>query len=146
MGKGNEKKEEVSKNETQENLNETLKLIQKERESLNETLKLMDEKKVELEKLQDDLNIAKEEAKEQATSFSKLKEVDKVTLRNDSIQTGAELKKEEKITITIPKSELNPHEMNVPVTVNGWTYNIKRGERVEVPMTVFNILKEAKYL
>ena len=146
MGKGNEKKEEVSKNETQENLNETLKLIQKEREALNETLKLMDEKKVELEKLQDDLNIAKEEAKEQATSFSKLKEVDKVTLRNDSIQTGAELKKEEKITITIPKSELNPHEMNVPVTVNGWTYNIKRGERVEVPMTVFNILKEAKYL
>ena len=102
----------------------------------------MDVKKAELEKLQNDLNTAKEEA----TSFSKLKEVDEVTLRNDSVQTGAELKKEKKITITIPKSELNPHEMNVPVTVNGWTYNIKLGESVEVPMTVFNILKEAKYL
>ena len=146
MAKETEKKENVSNTETQENLNETLKLIQEERESLNETLKLIDEKKAELEKLQDDLNTAKEEAKEQATSFSKLKEVDNVTLRNDSIQTGAELKKEEKITITIPKSEINPHEMNVPVTVNGWTYNIKRGERVEVPMTVFNILKEAKYI
>lgn len=146
MAKDNIEKENVSKNETQENLNETLRLIQEERESLNEALKLMDEKKEELKKIQDDLNIVKEEAKEQATSFSKLKEVDKVTLRNDSIQTGEELKKEAKITITIPKSELNPHEMNVPVTVNGWTYNIKRGERVEVPMTVFNILKEAKYL
>ena len=142
MAKDSLEKENISKDKTQENLDETLKLIQEERESLNETLKLMDVKKAELEKLQNDLNTAKEEA----TSFSKLKEVDEVTLRNDSVQTGAELKKEKKITITIPKSELNPHEMNVPVTVNGWTYNIKRGERVEVPMTVFNILKEAKYL
>lgn len=142
MAKDSLEKENISKDKTQENLDETLKLIQEERESLNETLKLMDVKKAELEKLQNDLNTAKEEA----TSFSKLKEVDEVTLRNDSVQTGAELKKEKKITITIPKSELNPHEMNVPVTVNGWTYNIKRGESVEVPMTVFNILKEAKYL
>ena len=142
MAKDSLEKENISKDKTQENLDETLKLIQEERESLNETLKLMDVKKAELEKLQNDLNTAKEEA----TSFSKLKEVDEVTLSNDSVQTGAELKKEKKITITIPKSELNPHEMNVPVTVNGWTYNIKRGESVEVPMTVFNILKEAKYL
>lgn len=142
MAKDSLEKENISKDKTQENLDETLKLIQEERESLNETLKLMDVKKAELEKLQNDLNTAKEEA----ISFSKLKEVDEVTLRNDSVQTGAELKKEKKITITIPKSELNPHEMNVPVTVNGWTYNIKRGESVEVPMTVFNILKEAKYL
>lgn len=142
MAKDSLEKENISKDKTQENLYETLKLIQEERESLNETLKLMDVKKAELEKLQNDLNTAKEEA----TSFSKLKKVDEVTLRNDSVQTGAELKKEKKITITIPKSELNPHEMNVPVTVNGWTYNIKRGESVEVPMTVFNILKEAKYL
>lgn len=142
MAKDSLEKENISKDKTQENLDETLKLIQEERESLNETLKLMNVKKAELEKLQNDLNTAKEEA----TSFSKLKEVDEVTLRNDSVQTGAELKKEKKITITIPKSELNPHEMNVPVTVNGWTYNIKRGESVEVPMTVFNILKEAKYL
>ena len=142
MAKDSLEKENISKDKTQENLDETLKLIQEERESLNETLKLMDVKKAELEKLQNDLNSAKEEA----TSFSKLKKVDEVTLRNDSVQTGAELKKEKKITITIPKSELNPHEMNVPVTVNGWTYNIKRGESVEVPMTVFNILKEAKYL
>lgn len=142
MAKDSLEKENISKDKTQENLDETLKLIQEERESLNETLKLMDVKKAELEKLQNDLNTAKEEA----TSFSKLKKVDEVTLRNDSVQTGAELKKEKKITITIPKSELNPHEMNVPVTVNGWTYNIKRGESVEVPMTVFNILKEAKYL
>jgi predicted RNase H-like nuclease (RuvC/YqgF family) len=142
MAKDSLEKENISKDKTQENLDETLKLIQEERESLNETLKLMDVKKAELEKLQNDLNTANEEA----TSFSKLKEVDEVTLRNDSVQTGAELKKEKKITITIPKSELNPHEMNVPVTVNGWTYNIKRGESVEVPMTVFNILKEAKYL
>lgn len=146
MAKDSLEKENVSNVETQENLNETLKLIQEERESLNETLKLMDEKKAELQKLQEDLQTAQEEAKEQTNSFSKLKEVDKATLRNDSIQTGEELKKEEKIAVVIPRSELNPHEMNVPVTVNGWTYNIKRGERVEVPVTVYNILKEAKYI
>ena len=45
MAKDSLEKENISKDKTQENLDETLKLIQEERDSLNETLKLMDLKK-----------------------------------------------------------------------------------------------------
>ena len=76
----------------------------------------------------------------------KLKEIPTKELVEESISTGEALNKEKKVSIVVPKSELNPHDLLVPVTVNGYTYQIIRGEEVEVPVTIKNILKEAKYI
>jgi hypothetical protein len=56
------------------------------------------------------------------------------------------------VTIRIPKISKDPNRLDdndkvpVPVTVNGYTWYIKRGEKVEVPKVVEDILEEAGYL
>lgn len=77
---------------------------------------------------------------------NKLKEIPEKELKQESVSTGESLKKEKQVTIVVPKSELNPKDKMVPVTINGYTYRIIRGEEVTVPVTVKNILKEAKYI
>ena len=54
--------------------------------------------------------------------------------------------------IKIPKLSADPNRPDpndlipVPVTVNGYTYFIKRGEKVAVPQVVSDILDESGYL
>lgn len=54
--------------------------------------------------------------------------------------------KEKKVRIKIPVDALNPKDLNVTVQVNGYTFLIMRGETVEVPESIANILSEAKYI
>lgn len=55
-------------------------------------------------------------------------------------------KKVEKVKVTIPKDPVNKNDSFVPVSINGYIYQIKRGEEVEVPKEVARILKEAGYI
>lgn len=61
-------------------------------------------------------------------------------------QTGAALAEENKVRIRLPADKLNREDVVVPVCVNGYTYQIKRGEWVNVPQTVADILERAGYL
>ena len=111
----------------------------------------------ELDKKAEELNskISELDEKEKALDAksleidSKLKELPEISekeLMEEALSIGEVLKKEEQVTIVVPKSELNPNDLVVPVTINGYTYQIKRGESVSVPKTVVDILKEAKYI
>lgn len=51
-----------------------------------------------------------------------------------------------KVKIKIPLDPLNKEDSMVPVGINGYFYYIKRGETVEVPETVADILTRAKYI
>jgi len=56
-----------------------------------------------------------------------------------------------KVSVRIPKlSKQGRHDpeddIAVPVTINGYTFRIKRGERVTVPQAVADILDESGYL
>ena len=56
------------------------------------------------------------------------------------------------VKVRIPRISSDPNRPNdldkipVPVTINGYTYSIKRGETVEVPEEVARILEESGYL
>lgn len=60
--------------------------------------------------------------------------------------TGEELSKGKKVRIRLPKDKLNKEDVVVPVCINGYTYQIKRGEWVDVPEEVARILEEAGYM
>ena len=77
----------------------------------------------------------------------KLKELSDKELRKESLSTNRTLKNTQKtVTLTIPIDKRNPKDLVVPVTINGYTWQIKRGEKVEVPEEVERILHEAKYI
>ncbi len=59
---------------------------------------------------------------------------------------GDEINAQPKVKIKIPKDPLNPKDDTVPVGVNGYYWVIKRGETVEVPEVVADILTEAGYI
>lgn len=62
-------------------------------------------------------------------------------------KAGEEIKsKQKKVKIKIPIDKLNPKDTKVPVCINGYIWEIKRGETVEVPENVANILLEAGYI
>ena len=54
--------------------------------------------------------------------------------------------KEKMVRIKLPIDPQNPKDLMVPVVINGYQWLIKRGETVEVPENVSNILENAKYL
>lgn len=86
-------------------------------------------------------------AKKQAEVEARQKEISERELAQESKKTAKELKNTQKmVQITIPVSELNPHDTVVPVCINGYLWQIKRGKEVTVPEEVKNILKEAKYI
>lgn len=86
-------------------------------------------------------------AKEKADVEARQKEISERELAQESKKTAKELKNTQKmVQIIIPVSELNPHDTVVPVCINGYLWQIKRGEEVTVPEEVKNILKEAKYI
>ncbi|MDP4147612.1 MAG: hypothetical protein Q8936_24615 [Bacillota bacterium] len=59
---------------------------------------------------------------------------------------GKEINKQPKVKLRIPKDKLNPKDIVVPVCVNGYNFFINRGETVEVPEVVYDILVEAGYI
>ena len=60
--------------------------------------------------------------------------------------TGAVLAKEKKVRIKIPEDHKNPMNRVVAVCINGYLYYINRGESVDVPETVADILTQAQYI
>lgn len=109
-------------NQTAANIKEQLKELEAKSKALDEQMQAADEKVIELSAIPDKVLI------------------------DDSMSTGAALARETQVALIVPKSELNPQEKMVPVTINGYTYQILRGEQVIVPQTVADILKEAKYI
>ncbi len=65
---------------------------------------------------------------------------------NAARQTGLALAETPKVRICIPVDRKNPADEVVPVAVNGYLYYIKRGESVQVPKVVADILNEAQYI
>lgn len=55
------------------------------------------------------------------------------------------IKAEPKVRIRIPKKGETDND-DVPVSINGHIYQIKKGEFVEVPQSVADILANAKYI
>ena len=56
------------------------------------------------------------------------------------------LKEETKKTVRLPKAKDEKDLDYVPVGVNGYIFQVKRGEEVKVPTTVYNILEQSGYL
>lgn len=68
------------------------------------------------------------------------------TAKINKLVTGMKAKfaKCKKVTVRIPKSEHNPHD--VVVQINGYIFQIKRGVDVEVPAPVKDLLDKGGYL
>lgn len=62
-------------------------------------------------------------------------------------KAGEQVKIEsDKVKIRIPFDKLNPKDLAVPVCINGYIWQINRGEYVEVPKAVADVLSEAGYI
>lgn len=142
-----ENKEIVEKEDVKESIEvntvEVLAQIKEAQDKLDQTAANIKEQLKELEAKSKALDEQMQAADEKAIELSA---IPAKVLIDDSMSTGAALAKETQVTLIVPKSELNPQEKMVPVTINGYTYQILRGEQVTVPQTVADILKEAKYI
>ena len=115
---------------TVENEKVTIEVTKEQLEMLNN----LEKEKVELEK-------------KNKLVESKLKELSDKELKKESLSTQRILKNTQKtVVLTVPIDKRNPKDLVVPVTINGYTWQIKRGEKVEVPEEVERILHEAKYI
>ena len=77
------------------------------------------------------------------------KETDPMTdaqMDSASEQTGAELKRGKTVRIKIPIDPMNKSDKVVPVCINGHLYRINRGESVEVPEAVAEVLEQGGYI
>lgn len=59
---------------------------------------------------------------------------------------GAVYAAEPKVRVKIPIDPLNKEDTAVPVCLNGYLFQIKRGETVEAPQTVADVLERAGYI
>ena len=59
--------------------------------------------------------------------------------------TAEKLKKEKMYRVQIPVSELNKHDQQVVVGINGWNFQIKKGVPVTLPEPVVQLLQDAGY-
>ena len=73
-------------------------------------------------------------------------ETEKKLLDPETEKTAKALAAQPKIRVRIPKNELNEDDRVVPVSINGYNYFINRGESVEVPKTVAELLEGAGYI
>ena len=63
-----------------------------------------------------------------------------------SENTGKALRKSDKVRIKIPIDPLNKSDKVVTVCINGHQYRINRGEAVEVPAVVAEVLEQSEYI
>ena len=61
-------------------------------------------------------------------------------------QTARTIKSKKMVEVKIPVDPQNPRDLIVPVIINGYRWEIKRGEKVSVPEPVAKILEESKYI
>lgn len=59
--------------------------------------------------------------------------------------TAQKLRKEEKELVMIPIDKLNPKDTEVLVGINGWNFQIMRGQPVLLPVPVVDLLINAGY-
>ena len=83
---------------------------------------------------------------QEGTENNTMQNETKKTTSTDADMTAPVKEQEEKVKIVIPKDQINKNDSFVPVAINGYIYQIKRGETVEVPKEVARILKEAGYI
>lgn len=72
--------------------------------------------------------------------------MEKILLDRDIQKTAEELNKQKKIRIRIPNNQLNPDDIYVPVCINGYSMIFNRGESIEVPESVAELLAGAGYI
>jgi hypothetical protein len=85
-------------------------------------------------------------SKENANATMESETFNRKQFMNDCKKMKAILDKEPKKTIRLPLLK-DKNAMNyVPVCINGYIYQVKRGEVVEVPAPVATLLEEAGYL
>lgn len=65
--------------------------------------------------------------------------------KKDEFAFIEEIKAEPKVRIRIPKKSETDID-DVPVSINGHIYQIKKGEFVDVPQSVALLLADAKYI
>lgn len=82
----------------------------------------------------------------QAPEAEAKKELTDAEMDSAAKLTGNALSEEAKVKIKIPKDPLNKDNTAVPVGINGYFYNIKRGETVEVPESVASLLERGGYI
>jgi len=58
-----------------------------------------------------------------------------------AIKTGKALRKRGRVRVAIPKSG---GEKQIECGINGYNYVIRRGETVDIPVAVYDLLKTAK--
>lgn len=58
----------------------------------------------------------------------------------------AQLDKQKKVSVRLPKPKDDKDINYVPVCINGYIYQVKKGESVSVPETVAELLEAAGYL
>jgi len=63
-----------------------------------------------------------------------------------ALKTAKAIKGAKNVEIKIPIDPQNPKDLIVPVIINGYRWEIKRGEKVSVPEPVAKILEDAKYI
>lgn len=61
-------------------------------------------------------------------------------------KTAKAIKNKKMVEIKIPIDPQNPKDLIVPVIINGYRWEIKRGEKVSVPEPVAKILEDSKYI
>lgn len=147
-------KENVSSNNDIQALMEQLDSIKK---SLDETKTELKETKAELANAKEDLESTKKEKglteeefkkvlEEQKSMFNLSKTELKKMAEEDSKNTKEALDAEEKVQIKIPIDPLNPKDLVVAVSINGYTYQINRGQKVTVPESVAELLTIGGYI
>ena len=130
-----------------------------EKDITDENTKIVDESKAELLEIESRIDLKITELNEKLEKFSKLQseiessvssiklpDLTEKELIDNSLKIKEQLDKMPKKHVRIPIDEKNKKDMFVPVTISGYTYQIQRGESVEVPEEVERILIEAKYI
>lgn len=118
-------------------LDEKLKLLE---EKIDEKIKVLEEKSKEIDEKTANFEKTVKEAE------VKLPAINDKELVESAKKVGETLSKMDKVNVRIPVDEKNPEDKFVPVTISGYTYQIERGQSVEVPKEVERILIEAKYI
>ena len=103
----------------------------------------------EVKNLEENQNVTPEmgnnENQNVVNTIVKPKESDKEKDEAEAQATAKKLKKE-MVRIKVPVDPMNPKDLMVSVSINGYKWLIKRGETVEVPEEVSKILENAKYI
>ena len=78
--------------------------------------------------------------------MEKTKAAARAALDPEAAKAGAALARQPKVSVKIPLNTLNRDDVVVPVCINGYNYFINRGETVEVPQSVAEVLENGGYI